>query len=125
MPNVWDDGSLYTHYKVSTISGVPLAVSGTITTATTARTPTTSSVASSASSTLILAANTNRKGFSVSNISTSNLFLSFTNPATTTNCFIQVPANSFLLLDQQLIVPNAIYGIWTAANGTCQVTEYV
>jgi hypothetical protein len=121
MPNVWDDGSLYTHYKVSTISGVPLAV----TTTTATRTPTTSSVASSASSTLILAANTNRKGFSVSNISTSNLFLSFTNPATTTNCFIQIPANSFLLLDQQLIVPNAIYGIWTAANGTCQVTEYV
>jgi hypothetical protein len=89
------------------------------------RTPTTTSVASSATSVTILAANANRKGFSVSNISTSKLYLSFTSPATTTNCFIEVPAGAFLLLDQQLIVGNAIYGIWAVANGTAQVTEYV
>lgn len=89
------------------------------------RTPTTTSVASSATSVTILAANANRKGFSISNISTAKLYLSFTSPATTTNCFIEVPAGAFLLLDQQLIVSNAIYGIWASANGTCQVTEYV
>ena len=90
-----------------------------------ARTPTTTSVASSASSVTIQAANANRKGLSVSNISTAKLYLSFTSPATTTNCFIEVPAGAFLLLDQQCIVTNAIYGIWASANGTAQVTEYV
>lgn len=90
-----------------------------------ARTPTTTSVASSATSVTILAANANRKGFSISNVSTAKLYLSFTNPATTTNAWIEVPAGAFLLLDQQLIVSNAIYGIWASANGTAQVTEYV
>lgn len=89
------------------------------------RTPTTTSVASSASSVTIQASNANRKGLSVSNISTAKLYLSFTSPATTTNCFIEVPAGAFLLLDQQCIVTNAIYGIWASANGTAQVTEYV
>jgi hypothetical protein len=98
---------------------------GPIETSVPVRTPTTTSVASSASSVTILAANANRKGFSISNISTSKLYLSFTNPATTANCFIEVPAGAFLLLDQQCIVPNAIYGIWASANGAAQVTEYV
>jgi hypothetical protein len=90
-----------------------------------ARVPTTTSIASSATSVTILASNTDRKGLSVSNISTSKLYLGFTSPATTTNCFIEVPPGAFLLLDQQLIVTSAIYGIWAAANGTAQVTEYV
>lgn len=89
------------------------------------RIPTTTSVASSASSGTILAANLNRKGVSLSNVSTAKLYLSFTSPATTTNCFIEIPAGAFLLLDQNLIVTNAIYGIWASANGTAQVTEYV
>ena len=89
------------------------------------RTPTTTSVSSSASSGLVLALNANRRGFSVSNISTAKLYLSFSNPATVANCFIEIPAGGFLLLDQQLIVTNAIYGIWASANGAAQVTEYV
>jgi hypothetical protein len=90
-----------------------------------ARTPTTTSVSSVASSVTILGTNLNRKGFSISNISTSKLYLSFSSPATTANCFIEIPAGAFLLLDQQLIVTSAIYGIWASANGTAQVTEYV
>jgi hypothetical protein len=90
-----------------------------------ARTPTTTSVASSATSVTVLAANANRKGFSISNISTAKLYLSFTSPATTANCFIEVPSGAFLLLDQQMIVGSAIYGIWASANGAVQVTEYV
>ena len=89
------------------------------------RTPTTTSVASSATSVTILASNANRKGFSVSNISSSKLYLSFSTPATVANCFIEVPAGAFLLLDQQLIVTSAIYGIWSSAVGAVQVTEYV
>jgi hypothetical protein len=89
------------------------------------RTPTTTSIASSATSVTIRGANANRKGISVHNLSTATLYLSFTTPATTTNSFIAMSPGSFLLLDQQLIVSNAIYGIWFAANGTAQVTEYV
>jgi hypothetical protein len=96
-----------------------------VSTAVPVRIPTTTSVASSATSVTILASNTNRRGFSISNISTSKLYLSFSTPATTANAFIEVPPGAFLLLDQQLIVGSAIYGIWAAANGTAQVTEYV
>lgn len=89
------------------------------------RTPTTSSVASSATSVTILAANASRRGISVMNDSTSVLRLSFTTPATSANAFIAMQPQSFLYLDQQLMVGNAVYGIWTSANGTAQVTEYV
>jgi hypothetical protein len=105
--------------EVKNDSGNPIPVAVPV------RTPTTTSVASSASSVTILALNANRKGFSISNISTSKLYLSFSTPATIVNSFIEVPAGAFLLLDQQLIVTSAIYGIWTSANGTAQVTEYV
>jgi hypothetical protein len=88
------------------------------------RTPVTTSVASSAASVLLLAANDLRRGFSVSNVSTSTLYLSYSTPATIANSFIAMPAGSFLLLDQQLIAVNAIYGIWSSANGTAQVTDY-
>jgi hypothetical protein len=90
-----------------------------------ARTPTTMSVASSATSVTVLAANVNRKGISIANDSTSALRLSYATPATLSNAFIVMAPNSFLLLDQQLIVGNAIYGIWSAVNGTAQVTEYI
>jgi hypothetical protein len=116
------DGARYQEVIVRGLNGsdaLPIATSVPT------RTPTTTSVSSSASSVTILASNTNRKGFSISNISTSKLYLSFSSPATLTNCFIEIPAGAFLLLDQQLIVTNAIYGIWSSANGTAQVTEYV
>lgn len=89
------------------------------------RTPTTTSVPGSASSVTILAANANRRGISIANDSTAVLRLSFSSPATSSNAFIVMQPKSFLLLDQQLIVTNAIYGIWESANGTAQVTEYV
>jgi len=89
------------------------------------RTPTTTSVASSATSVTILASNANRKGVSIANDSTQVLRLSFSTPATSANAFIVMAPNSFLLLDQQLIATNAIYGIWASANGTAQITEYV
>lgn len=89
-----------------------------------ARTPTTASVASSATSVTVLAASATRKGISFSNISTAKLYLSFTSPATVANCFIEVPPGAFLLLDQQLVVSSAVYGIWDSANGAVQVTEY-
>jgi hypothetical protein len=113
------DGDRYTAVYVRATAANPLP------TGVTTRTPTTTSVASSATSVTVLAANANRKGVSFSNISTAKLYLSFATPATTANCFIEVPAGAFLLLDQQLIVVSAIYGIWASANGTVQVTEFV
>lgn len=89
------------------------------------RTPTTTRLVGSTSSQLMLAANANRRGFSISNISDSELYLSFANPATINNCFIEVPPGGFILLDQQLIIGNAIYGVWSASSGGAQVTEYV
>jgi hypothetical protein len=89
------------------------------------RTPTTTSVTSTTTSTLILAANANRRGLMLSNQSTSKLYLSFTTPALPGNSFIEVAPSAFVLLDQQMIFTNAIYGIWTNAQGACQVTELV
>ena len=89
------------------------------------RTPTTTSVASSASSGTILAANVNRRGISIHNQSSSTLYLSFSATATVSNSFLGMAPGSVLFLDQQLMVTNAITGIWTSANGTAQVTEYV
>lgn len=83
------------------------------------------SVASSASSVSLVAANPARKGISIYNNSTAALYLSYATPATAANSFMQMQPGSLLMLDQQLMVSNAIYGIWTAANGTAQITEYV
>lgn len=107
-----------------TVDGA-VSISGAVTTAVAARAPTTTSIAGTASSTLILAANSNRRGFCISNISTSKLYLSFSTPAAVVNSFIEMQPGSFLLFDQQLFVTNAIYGVWTNANGTAQVTEFV
>lgn len=90
-----------------------------------ARTPTTTSVTSTTSSILLIASNGNRKGLMISNVSSSKLYLSFSNPATVANSFMEMQPGSFLLLDQQLIVTNAIYGIWSNANGAAQITEFV
>jgi hypothetical protein len=88
------------------------------------RTPTTSSVASSASSVLLLAANSSRRGLAIYNDSTALLRVSFTNPAAAANTFVGVPPGGFLLLDPLLIGTDPIYGIWAAANGTAQITEW-
>ncbi|GDX76245.1 hypothetical protein LBMAG41_13210 [Cyanobium sp.] len=89
------------------------------------RTPTTTSVLSTTTSVLILAANASRRGLMISNQSTNKLYLSLTTPALPNNSFIEVAPSGFLLLDQQTIFPNAIYGIWSNAQGTAQVTEFV
>lgn len=107
--------------EINNDTGNPISIAN----ADPARTPTTASIAGSITSVTLLAANANRKGFSISNVSGASLYLSFSDPATTANCFVQMPPGAFLLLDQQLMVANAIYGIWSAANGTAQVTEYV
>jgi hypothetical protein len=89
------------------------------------RMPITVSVASSATSIKLVDRNDNRRGLTIYNISTANLYLSFADPATTANCWVIIEPNGFLLLDQQLIIVNAIYAFWASASGTAQVTEYM
>lgn len=89
-----------------------------------ARTPTTVSIASTTTSTTIATSNANRKAIMINNQSTSDLYLSFTSPATSSNSFLEMAAGSVLALDQQMIITNAIYGIWNSANGTAQVTQF-
>lgn len=89
------------------------------------RTPTTTSVASSTSGVTIAASSATRAGLTIHNLSTANLFLSFTTPATSGNCFRRLAANEYAQFDQQLIFGNVVYGIWDAVNGTAQVTNYV
>lgn len=87
-----------------------------------AQSPTTTSVASSASSVTILAANSSRQAVWISNISTATLYLSASTPATTANAFMAIPPDKFVQLPGPVFT-GAIYGIWSAADGTAQVTE--
>lgn len=108
-----------TEIEISNDAGNPIPTSVPV------RTPTTTSVPSSASSVTVLASNSARKGISIHNQSTSTLYLSFSVTATIANSFLGMVPGSVLFLDQQLMVTNAITGIWSSANGTAQVTEYV
>jgi hypothetical protein len=105
--------------EISNDSGNPIPISIL------PRTPFTSSVASSTSSVTILEANTDRKGVSIANDGSEILRLGFTSPVSSSNCFIIMQPHSFLMLDHQLIVSNALYGIWGGVSGTAQVTEFV
>jgi len=89
------------------------------------RTPTTASVSSSANSVTIAASNANRRGILINNQSTSNLYLSFSTPATVSNSFIKMAPDSVLFFDQQMIVTGSIFGIWSSANGSAKVTQFV
>jgi hypothetical protein len=111
--------SIGTEIEIKNDSGSPIPTSVA------ARTPTTTSVASSATSVLLLAANANRKGLSIYNESTAILRISHSNPATATNHFATLQPGGFYGEDQQAYTTGAIYGIWSAANGTAQVRELV
>ena len=80
-------------------------------------------VASSTSSATILATNTARKEALIFNNSTANLFLAFTGTAATTAFTIKLAAGTAYNLPMPLY-KGVIAGIWDAANGTAQVTEY-
>ena len=80
-------------------------------------------VASSTSSATILATNTARKEALIFNNSTANLFLAFTGIAATTAFTIKLAAGTAYNLPMPLY-KGVIAGIWDAANGTAQVTEY-
>lgn len=80
-------------------------------------------VTGSTSSVTILAANANRKEALIFNNSTANLFLAFTGTASTSAFTVKLPTNTAYALPTPLY-KGVISGIWDAANGTAQVTEY-
>lgn len=86
---------------------------------------TTVPVNSTTASISLVNTNTSRKGISIYNNSSAILYLSYLTPATITNSFMAMQPRSLLMLDQHLIVTNAIYGVWSEADGTAQITEYV
>lgn len=82
-------------------------------------------IASSTNSVQLVALNDNRKGISIFNNSNAQLYLSYQTPAIANNSWLLMQPGALLMLDQQLVVKNAIYGFWTSANGGAHVTEYI
>lgn len=82
-------------------------------------------VTSAAADTLILANNDMRQGAAIFNESTAVLYLVLSkSTASLTNYTAQVPANNVFILDDGDYT-GEIRGIWFAANGAAQVTEFV
>ncbi|MEH2086123.1 hypothetical protein [Nostoc sp.] len=82
-------------------------------------TPTT--VASSITSVTILAANSNRKGATIWNDSTANLFIEFGATATASAFTARLSASGYY--EVPFYYTGVISGIWSAANGNALVRE--
>lgn len=82
------------------------------------------SVASSASSVPLVAARASRKKLMITNASTAILYVLIgggTATATTAHS-VQIPTLGTITIDG---FTGALSGIWAAANGSCQVTEFL
>lgn len=86
-------------------------------------TGTTSSVSSSATSVTILAANSNRVGWSVWNESTQILYIKCGATATTSDYTVQVAASAYF--EQAFGYVGRVDGLWASANGSARVTEFI
>jgi hypothetical protein len=71
---------------------------------------------------VILAANPNRKSFTIKNTSSSSLFLGYGSVPTATDFTVEVPAKSFF--DPSINFSGEIKGIWTNTNGNAVVKEF-
>lgn len=80
------------------------------------------SVNGSASSVLLLAANANRKNFSVYNDSSVNLYLACAASASTTAYTVKIPSQN--LYESQLDYTGTVSGVWDSAVGAARVTEF-
>lgn len=119
-----------THANAATVTGyvatVPqVDVNGrllTTSTPTTSATAAITSVAGSATDVTLLASNTNRKGATFYNDSTSILYLSLgTTAASATSYTIQLAANGYYELP--FAWTGAVHGIWASATGNARITE--
>lgn len=110
--------------KVGLDQTTPGTTNGVVVNRTPTSTSTLTSVASSATSVTILAANTARKGASISNTSTAILYLRL-NAGTadiTTGHTVQMASNTYF--EVPFGYTGAIVGIWASANGSANVTEF-
>lgn len=94
-------------------------VSGQISSAT----ATLTQVASANANTVILASNTSRKGFQITNFSTQICYVAFGTTASATVWNIRLPPQSYYESPPGMIYTGAINGFWVAANGFMQVNE--
>lgn len=86
-------------------------------------TATLTSVASSASSVQLLAANSQRRGASIQNTSTSILYvlLGTASATATTSHSVQMAANTYYEIPYGYT--GAVQGIWASVNGQANMTE--
>jgi hypothetical protein len=92
-----------------------------------AATSTTTSVTGAAASTLLKAANANRKGLIIANDSTAILYVLLgTGAASATNYTFSIPAKATTAADRTITgFTGAVQGFWPAANGFASVSELV
>lgn len=82
-----------------------------------------SSVAGSASSVSLLAANSSRKGATIFNDSTANLYVAFSATASTTAFTVKIVGGGYYELPSTAVWTGAVSGIWDTATGSARVTE--
>lgn len=80
------------------------------------------SVASSTSSVQLLASNSSRKGGTIYNDGSNNLFVKFGVTASTTSYTVKIPATGYYELPSP-IYTGEIDGIWDVASGSARITE--
>jgi hypothetical protein len=88
----------------------------------TSGTATPTSVASSTTSVSLLASNSNRKGATIWNNSTANLFVEFGATASATAFTFRLDPQGYVEIP--FGYTGAISGIWSTANGTALVREF-
>lgn len=83
-----------------------------------------SNVGQNVASVSLIAANTSRKGLSIFNDTTANLYISFSGAASTANFKVKVAAGGYYEMAPEVIFTGQIFGIWDAAGaGNARVTE--
>jgi hypothetical protein len=107
------------------VSSMPISRGGV--TEVTANSPTSASVTSSAieasiTSVELLAANADRKGFSIVNNSTAILYIDLDSSASTTSYTVALGQGD--LYECPINYVGVVSGIWSAANGNAQVREF-
>jgi hypothetical protein len=82
-------------------------------------------VASATTSTPLFGQNTGSKQRVLTNESSANLFLKFGTGASATSYTVKIPANGYYEFPATNgVYAGAVEGIWDAANGFAQLTEY-
>jgi hypothetical protein len=80
-----------------------------------------STVAASTTSGTIIAANSNRKGLTIWNDSTANLYIDFDSAASTTDYAVKIAAGGYY--EMPFNYTGLISGIWDTANGNAKIRE--